>query len=94
VKNTWADKIEFCPEKVKGTDDVQTDLLIASDELGEKLLGTYTFKVIDVPYIEDFRGPKALILWFLKGVGALAGAFLMALAARLGKDWFLAKKGG
>jgi hypothetical protein len=80
VKNTWADKIEFCPEKVKGTDDVQTDLLITSDELGEKLLNTYTFKVIDIPYMEDPRAPKNLIRWFLKGVGALAGAFLTALA--------------
>lgn len=79
VKNTWADKIEFCPEKVKGTANVQTDLLIASDELGEKLLSTYTFKVIDIPYMEEPRAPKNLIRWFLKGAGALAGAFLMAL---------------
>jgi hypothetical protein len=79
VKNVSATEIEFCPEEVSSTDTVQTDLFIASDELGEKLLNTYTFKVIDIPYIENFRGPKALILWFLKGVGALTGAFLMAL---------------
>jgi hypothetical protein len=78
-KYTWAHKIEFCPEKVNGTEIVQADLLIASDELGERLLDTYAFKVIDVPYMENLRGPKNLIRWFLQGVGALAVAFLTAL---------------
>jgi hypothetical protein len=83
LKNTWADTIEFCPEKVNGTNIVQTDVFIVSDELGEKLLDTYTFRVIYVPYVEDFRGPKAFILQFLKGAGALAGAFLTALVISL-----------
>jgi hypothetical protein len=78
VKNTWADTISFCPEKVNGAGIVQTDLFITSDELDEKLLDTYTFKVIDVPYMENLRGPKNLIRQFLGRVGALAGAFLMA----------------
>jgi hypothetical protein len=85
VRNTWGDKIEFCAERVNGTDIVQTDLFIASDELGEKLLNTYAFKVIHIPYIEDFRSPKTLIRWFLGGVGALAGAFLTALVVSLSK---------
>ena len=71
MKNIWADKIEFCLEQVSEADIVQADLLIVSDELGEQLLNTYTFKVIDVP--------KNLIRRFLEGVGVLAGALLMAL---------------
>ena len=77
--------IELYLAKVDGNNVVQTDLLFASDESGEKLLGTYTFKVVGVPYMENLRGPKNLIRWFLGGSSTLVGTFLVALVASVAR---------